>query len=146
MPTSHSSSQLGATHSSAIATRLYDQGDGFAQQGRYDDALSCFDQVLRIYPEHGDAWVFRAVALIYLECYQEALDSCNQALRFDAINSEAWLFRGVALHRLGHYQEAYLSYDRALGVRRRSLLQHIRSGLAQLWTRLRSQRLFRMNH
>ncbi|WP_088891515.1 tetratricopeptide repeat protein [Leptolyngbya ohadii] len=95
----------------------FKQGEQLADQGSYREALEQFDRVLAVQPNHGSAWVFRAVVLIHLDRFQEALESCDRALTANPTNAEAWLFRAVALQRLNRYPEAYTSYGKALGDR-----------------------------
>lgn len=92
----------------------YRRGDTLARMGYYGEALSCFDQVIEVQPNHHAAWVFRAVALIHLERYQQALESCDRALRLYPTSPEAWLFRGVALQRLGKFRLAYGCFSQAM--------------------------------
>lgn len=99
----------------------YEQGEELAQEKRYSEALSCFDQVVSLQPDCDAAWVFRAVMLLHLGEPQAALASCERAIQICPSNQEAWLFQGAALQRLGQYQKAYNSYDRALGHSNQSL-------------------------
>jgi len=101
------------------------RGDALARLGRYTEALTSFDESLKVDSKNCAAWVFRGVVLIHLERYEEALSSCDRALEIQPTHSEAWIFRGAALHRLGRYQEAYACYDKALGVERRSPWQEL---------------------
>jgi tetratricopeptide (TPR) repeat protein len=105
-----------------VDTNWYERGDALANQGRYEEALACFEQAIALNPDMPSAiesWVFRAVMLLYLERFDQALESCDRALAIEPAHPEANLFRGVALQRLGLYREAYRSFDRALGATER---------------------------
>lgn len=109
----------------------YKQGEALANIGNYAEALTIFDQIIALQPDHDAAWVFRGVVLIHLGRYQEALLSCDRAIEIYPANPEAWVFRGVALHRLGRYSEAYASYDRATNQKTVSPWQKLKQTLKQ---------------
>jgi tetratricopeptide (TPR) repeat protein len=96
----------------------YARGEALANMNRHSEALTCFDQLLELQPDHHKAWTFRGVVLIHLGRNHEALASCDRALALHPQDPEAWMFRGVALYRLSQYQAAYASYDKALGIQR----------------------------
>ncbi len=112
----------------------YEQGDAFANSGKYTEALECFERSLQLKPDYAAAWVFRGVVLIYLDRYEEAVTSCDRAIELGSGDREAWLFRGVALQRLGRYREAYASYDRANHQEQSSWRQQQK--LNKLWRKL----------
>lgn len=135
------------TYSTCDGLTWYRQGELLANQQRYAEALTCFEQVLQVQADSAAAWIFRGVMLIYLENYREALDSCERAIALHPHNPEAWIFRGVALHRMGYYQQAYASYDRALGIHwktTRPLLSRLKQPLRQFWRRIKRQQLPRL--
>ena len=86
-----------------------------ANNGRYEEALACFEKAIKVQPHDYAAWVFHGVVLLHLNRYQEAVTSCNKALEIQPTDPQALIFRGAALHRLGRYAEAYDSYNQALG-------------------------------
>lgn len=96
------------------AAAWYAKGNELAGKDCYAEALACFEQVIKLQPNHDGAWVFRAVMLLYLEKPDEALASCDRAIQICSSNQEAWLFRGAALQRLGKYRQAYASYNHSL--------------------------------
>jgi tetratricopeptide (TPR) repeat protein len=85
--------------------------------GKYEAALDCYDQVLRLAADHEMAWQNRGNALLYgLKLWEEALASYNFALQINSRNYLTWRHRGNALVELKRYAEAVVSYDQALAL------------------------------
>jgi tetratricopeptide (TPR) repeat protein len=116
----------------------YAQGDALAQQDRYAEALTKFDQAIALQPNYHEALVFRGVVLIHLGRYQEALESCDRAIAIRRNHAEAWIFRGAALHQLGDYRAAYISYEHALGHAHPSPIRNVLNWVRQTWVGLQS--------
>jgi Tfp pilus assembly protein PilF len=83
--------------------------------GDYNAALTEYDRVLGLRPNHIPALLHRGNVLLYgLKQPQVAIDSYDQALSHQADLSEAWRNRGSALVALNQHSAALISYDRAL--------------------------------
>jgi tetratricopeptide (TPR) repeat protein len=83
--------------------------------GNYNAALTEYDRVLGLRPNHIPALLHRGNVLLYgLKQPQVAIDSYDQALSHQADLSEAWRNRGSALVELNQHSAALISYDRAL--------------------------------
>jgi ADP-heptose:LPS heptosyltransferase len=83
---------------------------------RLPDALTSFERVLALAPDHPGALVNRATILIELGHPAEALADVEHALRLDPNDIKAWTKHGNALSVQGRYQEAVASFDRALAL------------------------------
>ncbi len=94
---------------SARGTVLYDLE-------RYDDALLCFDNVLKIIPGASIAWVNKGRVLSRLGNYEDALDCFNNALGFNLNDPNALAYKGEILCKMGKYSEAMENIDKALDV------------------------------
>ncbi len=83
--------------------------------GDYNTALTEYDRVLYLRPNHIQALFHRGNALLYgLKQPQVAIDSYDQALRHQTDLPEVWRNRGSALVELNQHSAALISYDRAL--------------------------------
>jgi tetratricopeptide (TPR) repeat protein len=82
--------------------------------GRMEEAISHFDQAVKIEPELYAAWGLRGVALDHLGKHEEAIASYDRALGIYSDFYEGWNNRGIALGKLGKHQEAIVSFDHAL--------------------------------
>ncbi|MBP0019598.1 MAG: tetratricopeptide repeat protein [Cyanobacteria bacterium SBLK] len=92
----------------------FDRGIQLGNLGRFEEALTCFDQALQFQPDKYEAWLSQGFALFNLGRFEEALTCFDQALQFQPDYHEAWVNRGNALFNLGRLEEAIASYDRAL--------------------------------
>jgi serine/threonine protein kinase len=55
-------------------------GDAHYEAGRYEEALAAYEQVLRLNPNHTEAYTNKGVTLLHLNRYDEALSACEQAI------------------------------------------------------------------
>ena len=92
------------------------KGTECATEGRFDEAVVYYDQVLSLDPEAPSVWYNRGVALRNLGRYEEAVASYDHALSLAPGDPGTWYNRGVALRNLGRYEDAIESYDRALAL------------------------------
>jgi predicted negative regulator of RcsB-dependent stress response len=72
--------------------------------------------VLKIDPNHADAWNGKGNALEDLNRYDEAITCYDRALKIDPNHADAWNNKGNALEDLNRYDEAITCYDRALKI------------------------------
>jgi tetratricopeptide (TPR) repeat protein len=56
------------------------KGMRFLEDGRYEEALDCFEKILVSNPNDPDIWNKKGVALRSLGRYDEAIESFNKAL------------------------------------------------------------------
>ena len=85
------------------------------EQGKYEEAVAAFDQVLPEDPANIRIWNHRTSALLRLD-RPEANESSLQALAIDPTNATAWRNRAVVLYRLGDLPEASRHMERALAL------------------------------
>jgi len=83
---------------------------------RYEEAITSYDKVIAINPNHNWAWVLRGDALGELGRYEEAIASCDKAIAINPNYDWAWYRRGYSLRQLGRYEEAIASYDKAVTI------------------------------
>lgn len=81
---------------------------------RYEEALQCFDKVLQIDPEFGDAWYQEGLVFSTLGVPGEAVKYFDKALEINPDNEDALYNDGLALFRLGRYSEAVEHFNRVL--------------------------------
>ncbi|HUI06612.1 MAG TPA: tetratricopeptide repeat protein [Verrucomicrobiae bacterium] len=91
-----------------------DLGNVLLQQGKDTEAISKYDQALRLNPDFAEAHFNLGLALLRLGRVPEAAGRWEQALRLKPNYAEAHNNLGVALAQLGHVPEAIECYDRAL--------------------------------
>lgn len=59
---------------------LIEKGTRLLEDGKYDEALECFDKALSLDPKNTHAWNQKGVALRSLGRYDEAIECFNKAL------------------------------------------------------------------
>ena len=92
------------------------KGASLKSLGRFDEAIQCYDQALRIDPQYAAAWSNKGNSLASLGRFDEALQCFEQALRITPQLVEAWVSKGASLANLGRFAEAVQCYDQALRI------------------------------
>ncbi|WP_231943362.1 tetratricopeptide repeat protein [Calothrix sp. NIES-3974] len=100
---------------SADCFSWYHQGNRLEDAGYYDEAVSCYQQALRLEPQLICAWNrLGAIFCDYLQRYEDALACFNQALRLNYLDDLTWYNRGNVLEMMECYEDAIASYDLAI--------------------------------
>ena len=89
-------------------------------QGRYDEALQAFDQVLRLDPANAETWNAKGSALFQMGRYSDAVRCFKTAIGLKPSFSDAWNNEAAALCAMGRYNEAMAACDRVLGLNPRN--------------------------
>ena len=70
---------------------------------RYSEAVTCSDQILKLFPQNADALNNRGVCLMALERYAEAIDCFEKALKLNPNDADIFINKGCALMVLEKY-------------------------------------------
>jgi type III protein arginine methyltransferase len=93
---------------------LQQLANSHTREGRFSDAVDCFDHMLRASSEDLDAHRGRAQALIQLARYDDALKAAEQLTRLAGQDAQAHRLRGEAHEGLGEREQALSAYKEAL--------------------------------
>jgi tetratricopeptide (TPR) repeat protein len=96
---------------------LLQQGLKAHREGRLQDALRSYRQLLDIDPEHLDALRLSGLATMHSGDPAAALTLFDRAMRVDARNAALLNDRGVALQLLGRLEEAVASHGQAAEIK-----------------------------
>jgi tetratricopeptide (TPR) repeat protein len=96
---------------------FFNQGKSFYKSGKYQEAITAYEQAIAINSEQYKALNNKGVALGNLGRYEEAIILYNQALAIKPGLHEALYNKGVALGNLGRYEEAIILYDQVLTIK-----------------------------
>lgn len=99
-----------AAHDSVLLAK----GQSLLDQDKAQEALGCFEEILKAEPHHGEALVKKGLALESLQRSEEALACYDQAIAANADLTIAYLQKGGLLNRLERYEEALQCYELAL--------------------------------
>ena len=92
----------------------YSKGAALTILGKYEEAIECIDNALKLSPNNEVALVNKGMALSRLGRHREALKCYNEAIRVNPNYEVAWNNKGNALTRLNRYDEAVKCYDMAI--------------------------------
>ena len=76
-------------------------------QGKYKDALGCFEAAIRVAPTFSRAWAGFGASLDKLQRHHQAVQALNQALALSPFDVQALSSLGAALRSLNRHEEAH---------------------------------------
>ncbi len=100
----------------AHITALLGKGRSLLNANKAGDALACYNEILRIDPDHPEALVKKGSALERLKLDHEAIECYDRAIKADRTMALAYLSKGGVFNRLQRFDEAVECYERALQV------------------------------
>ena len=92
------------------------QGIALHRLDRYEAAIECYDEAIRLSPHDANAHEHRGHAQSALRQWAAAAASYDRALSLSPDRSEAWNSRGTALYYLQRLEDAIASYEKAIAV------------------------------
>jgi tetratricopeptide (TPR) repeat protein len=94
-----------------------DKGCLLDNEGKYEEAISCFDKAIAINPQSATAWYNKGGILGFrFSKLQEEIACLDKALEINPQYKEAWNNKAAALHRLSRHQEALKCLEEALRI------------------------------
>jgi tetratricopeptide (TPR) repeat protein len=86
------------------------------QDGRYEEALVCFDELLVTKPKDSNLWWQKGDILISLDRYKEGLQCYDKSLQINPEDGSIWTIKGLTLNFLKREDEAIICFDKALEI------------------------------
>ena len=69
-------------------------GSALKIQGKYDEAIQCFDNATKINPQDEDAWNNKGIALKIQGKYDEAIQAYDKVIEINPQEEDAWNNKG----------------------------------------------------
>ncbi|MBW4491545.1 MAG: tetratricopeptide repeat protein [Oscillatoria princeps RMCB-10] len=93
------------------------KGLGLYNLKNYSDAITSYDEAIRLDPKYEAPWNNRCEARLLLKKYQQALEDCNQAIALKPDYPFALSNKGYSLLGLQQYQDAINAFREALKIK-----------------------------
>lgn len=93
---------------------LLANGHSMLAAGKAKEAVTCYNEVLKLDLNHAEALVRRGAALEKLKQDDEAIQCYDRAIKADSKMTLAYLYKGGVCNRLERYEEASKCYEQAL--------------------------------
>jgi tetratricopeptide (TPR) repeat protein len=99
---------------------LVQKGIAHKNQGKYDEAIMAYDEVIQLNPKDAYVWHNKGYVLYAMGRYEEAIMAYDEAIRlapYYAAVAATWNNKGVALKALGRTGEADAAFTKAKELR-----------------------------
>lgn len=97
------------------AMRLYNEGDVWAKQGDWDQAIACYDKSITLNSSHEGVWHARSMAKFRKGDLDGALSDVDRSLALE-VTAEKLANRGACWFAKGDVQKAIMDCDRAIAL------------------------------
>ena len=95
------------------AEKIYNQGIVYYQQGKLDEAITQFDEAIKIKPNFAKAYFNRATAKAELKKYAESISDYNMAILLEP-TAKSYFSRGLIRYKLKDYTGAESDFDNCI--------------------------------
>ncbi len=90
------------------------QGFNLYLEGKHEEAITAFEQVINIQPDLAQAWFGKGLALYDLKRYEESIAFFDKATNLEKDFAKSWYFKGLALTQLNQHEKALISFNQAI--------------------------------
>ncbi len=98
------------------ADKLVLKGIEFVKSNQHEQAITCYNNAIKINPKDRDAHIFKGNSLIQLDMYAEAIEQWNKAIEIDPDYALVWNIKGNLLYKMGKTEDAIVCFDKALEI------------------------------
>jgi len=101
-------------NSSWTAAEWLEQGNRFAKDGLYSQAVDAYNQSLQLDATNAQVYTYRGIALQHVGANNEAMRDFEQAIAINPNESAAWQGKAATYIELGQYRPAIKAADKAI--------------------------------
>lgn len=94
-----------------------ERGIALNNEGKYQEAITCYDNALNLDPGNYLVWELKGLALRSQGMYEESITCFDKAIEIDPSQDYAWRDKGELLYTMGYYSDAVLCFERAIDAR-----------------------------
>ena len=105
-------------------------GNDLYKLERYEEAITAYDQAIRLDPGDALSYHGKGDVLNELERYEEAITAYDQVIRLDPNFVNAYHGKGRTLCNLGYYEEALITCDQVIRLDTNNALAYSNKGMA----------------
>jgi len=92
------------------------EGVDLYREGKYREAISYYDNMLKLHPRDSIILVYKGVALAAIKKHAEAITCYDEALKLKPDSAKTWHYRGLALMQLNKTDEGIKSLQKAIEI------------------------------
>jgi tetratricopeptide (TPR) repeat protein len=114
--------------SNATEADWLNYGNQLWRGGRYDEAVTAFEQAIQLNPNSHYAYYGKGLAFTYQSEYQQARDAYQQATKLAPNFYPAWRWLGSTFLALKQYPQALNTYDQAIKISPEDFVLYVERG------------------
>ena len=108
------STGAGAPNVGQKAQAANDEGDRLASQGSWAEALTAYDEAIRLRPDYADAYASRCRVYGFLNQQRRGVQDCDEAIRLKPDSARAYFNRGSRYFILRQNEAAVRDFSEAM--------------------------------
>lgn len=98
----------------------------------FTTAIGIFNTIIKVKPNHYEAYFYRGVAKFRLDDYRGALTDLNNSLELNAYNPEVFLYRGIVKDLLYDYYSALEDFNTGVELNPNHIYMYFNRGITRL--------------
>ncbi len=99
-------------------------GDTYYNEGKYEEAISAYNDFLKLNPRHAKTIYNRGRCFQELGEYDKAIEDFSLVLKYDQRNESAWLSLGQEMYRIEDFKSALYYSDKVLDINRNNAMAY----------------------
>jgi tetratricopeptide (TPR) repeat protein len=95
---------------------LFGKGENYYRRGKYQEALECFDSILKLQPKDEYALLRKGNILVKINEDKKALEYFDQIIKLNKNNFDAWYYKAQLNIKIKDYEHALQCLDKASNI------------------------------